>query len=62
MPIRPESVSAPLASTMNIGLNVALVPHHSWRGCVAATLISEVVSLTLIWTALRKVTYSDRPE
>ena len=44
------------SAVLNIGLNIALIPHYSWRGCVAATLISEIISLILIWTALKKVT------
>ena len=44
-----------LSAALTIGLNVALIPHYSWRGCVAATLVSEVVSLVLIWSALRRI-------
>lgn len=35
-----------------VGLFLALIPSHSWKGAVIATVISEVTLLVTTWTAL----------
>lgn len=42
-------------AALNVGLNLALIPRYSWRGSVAATIVSELVSLGLIWFGLHRV-------
>lgn len=43
-----------LTSLINVGVNVALIPHHSWRGCAVATLVSESFLALLLWSLLMR--------
>lgn len=40
---------------LNVGLNLWLIPEHSYRGTAVATLATEVVVGGAIWTAARRV-------
>ncbi|MEO9324220.1 flippase [Nocardioides sp. C4-1] len=40
---------------LNLGLNIALIPAYSYRGAAVATLISEVVVLTMLCVLLLRV-------
>jgi O-antigen/teichoic acid export membrane protein len=39
-------------AVLALGLYVALIPPHSWRGAVAASIIAELVLVVTTWTAL----------
>ena len=43
-----------LASMLNIGLNVALIPRYHWRGATVATAAAEVFSVITLWVLLRR--------
>jgi len=40
------------AATLNMVLNLTLIPAHSWRGAVVATLVAEIAFAAMIWGAL----------
>ena len=40
-----------VAMTMNVVLNIIVIPEHSWRGAIATTLISEVFLMVGLWVA-----------
>jgi O-antigen/teichoic acid export membrane protein len=40
------------ATALNVILNLILIPEHSWRGAVIATLVSEVVLGIALWSLL----------
>ncbi len=40
------------AGLVNIGLNIALIPAHGWRGAVIASLISSVAYVIGLWLTL----------
>jgi O-antigen/teichoic acid export membrane protein len=39
---------------LNVGLNLVLIPAHSYRGAAAATLCSELVVLATMWVTVRR--------
>lgn len=39
-------------AAVNVVTNLVLIPTYSWRGAVAATLISETLLVLLLWTTL----------
>ena len=46
-------VMSTLASTsLNVLLNVALIPDYGWRGAVIASLTASAVNATILWSAL----------
>lgn len=49
------------ASVINIGLNLALIPHFEWRGSTAATFVAELVSVVALWTLLWREVHVHAP-
>lgn len=41
-----------LASMLNLGLNLALIPRYDWRGSTIATILSEAASVLALWALL----------
>ncbi len=41
-----------IAAATSVLLYILLVPEHSWRGAVTATIISEIVLAAAAWAAL----------
>lgn len=39
---------------VNVALNLWLIPSHSWRGAVAATIVAETLLAVTLWIALRR--------
>jgi O-antigen/teichoic acid export membrane protein len=56
---RPCVVVTIATSLLNIVLNLLLIPHHSWRGATAATIVSEVIAAVSLWVILLRITASE---
>lgn len=41
-----------VTATVNVVLNLALIPTYTWRGAVAATLASEILLAIMLWAIL----------
>jgi O-antigen/teichoic acid export membrane protein len=46
---RSRLVALLITLVVNLVLCVALIPHHSWRGALAATAIAEVAYAAMLW-------------
>lgn len=42
-----------LSASVNVGLNILLIPDHGWQGAVAASFVSAMVHAVGVWTMLQ---------
>ncbi len=55
-----RNASLIMSMFLNVGLNLWWIPRFSWRGAAAATLIADVLSTVVMWTALYRLARSER--
>ncbi|MGQ0802694.1 MAG: oligosaccharide flippase family protein [Actinomycetota bacterium] len=51
---RPYAIGGIVGVVVNVALNLVLIPRYSFRGSAAATVITEVLVLTVLLVALRR--------
>ena len=51
---RPYAIAGIVGVIVNVALNLVLIPHHSFRGSAVATVITEVLVLVVLVTALTR--------
>ncbi|MGI9603827.1 MAG: glycosyltransferase [Acidimicrobiales bacterium] len=54
-----RSAAIAVTAAVNVGLNLWLIPDHSWRGAVVATYVSEILLLTILGTAITRAARSE---
>ncbi len=45
-----------VALAINVALNLVLIPTHTWRGAIVATLVAETLMAVLLWVFLTRST------
>lgn len=52
---RPYALAGLVGLVLNVGLNLALIPALSFRGAAAATVVTEIVVLAILFVALARL-------